>query len=285
MKNTYSSLKRNKKISSTPNQKSNKKLADSSTSHSKRPDSHSLSRNGKSIKNLDYDSKEFKNESLPKNTSISTICQELIRNRLYFNKSVMNLVEPNLEKVKLQQLLAKINDKINFDKEILLVYTHLKREEKYISSLEPLEPLFRRYSLGFERCIQIWRKKGSADSLLLMNDKLNDDANYFSSSLSQFEKLYIESNELDRMQSSHISSLNTNTGIGLNSNSVNQSYSTPFATTIKEPLFNNNSSSKLELQSESNQRSNKCYSGKLEFKSFVVYLRFGKNKNSKLFQS
>jgi hypothetical protein len=282
MKNTYSSLKRNKKVSSSPhtnatraNKKSNKKLAENSASNSKRSESQSLSRNGKSFKNLDYDSKEFKNESVFKNTGISTICQELIRNRLYFNKSVMNLIEPNLEKVKLQQLLAKINDKINFDKEILLVYTHLKREEKYISSAEPIEPLFRRYSLGFERCIQIWRKKGSADSLLLMNDKLNDEKNYFNSNLSQFEKLYIveneESNELDRMQSSYISSLNTTTGTGLNSSSINQSFSMPFGTSIKEPLLNNNSASKLDVQSESNRRNNKCYSGKLNSSLLTIY--------------
>ena len=110
-----------------------------------------------------------------------------------------------------------------------------------------------------------------------MNDKLNDEANYLNSNcLSQFEKLYIvendESNELDRMQSSYISSLNTTTGTGLNSSSINQSFSMPFGTSIKEPLLNNNSSSKLDLQSDSNRRNNKCYSGKLKLRVFLFKL-------------
>lgn len=81
----------------------------------------------------------------------------------------MNSIEPFLESIKLQQLLNSLYEKIDLDKEILLVYTHIKREETYLNSLEPLQPLFKRYSLGFERCIQIWRKKCSADSLLIFN--------------------------------------------------------------------------------------------------------------------
>ena len=98
-----------------------------------------------------------------------TICQDFIQNRLYLNKALMNSVEPYLESIKLQQMLTSLYEKIDLDKEILLVYTHIKREEPYLSSHEPLQPLFKRYSLGFERCIQIWRKKCSADSLLLCN--------------------------------------------------------------------------------------------------------------------
>jgi hypothetical protein len=78
----------------------------------------------------------------------------------------MNTVEPFLEQIKLQQILMILNDKIDLDKEILLVYAHLKQEEKYLSSNEPILPLFKRYSLGYERVIQIWRRKCSADSLL-----------------------------------------------------------------------------------------------------------------------
>lgn len=103
----------------------------------------------------------------------STICQDFIQNRLYLNKAMMNTVDKYLETIKLHQTLAELCEKIDLDKEILLVFTHLKQEEKYLSSLEPLQPLFRRYSLGFERCIQIWRRKCSADSLLLFNDRFN----------------------------------------------------------------------------------------------------------------
>ncbi len=101
----------------------------------------------------------------------STICQDFIQNRLYLNKAMMNTVDKYLETVRLHQALAEVGDKIELDKEILLVFTHLKQEEKHLSSVEPLQPLFRRYSLGFERCIQIWRRKCSADSLLLFNDR------------------------------------------------------------------------------------------------------------------
>ena len=86
----------------------------------------------------------------------------------------MNTVEKHLETIKLHQSLIELYEKIDLDKEILLVFTHLKQEEKYLSSSEPLQPLFRRYSLGFERCIQIWRRKCSADSLLLFNDRFNN---------------------------------------------------------------------------------------------------------------
>ena len=106
----------------------------------------------------------------------TTICQDFIQNRLYLNKAMMNSVDQYLETVRLHQTLADLCEKIDLDKEILLVFTHLKQEEKYLSSLEPLQPLFRRYSLGFERCIQIWRRKCSADSLLLFNDRFNSSS-------------------------------------------------------------------------------------------------------------
>ena len=84
--------------------------------------------------------------------------------------------------------------------------------------MEPLQPLFRRYSLGFERCIQIWRKKCSADSLLLFNEasaqndpfsvlNYNKSRNGFKEELDQ---LYVldssESNNLDHIQSSYAAS-------------------------------------------------------------------------------
>ena len=159
----------------------------------------------------------------------AVVCQDVIQNRLFLNKAMMNSVEPFLQSVRLQQLLTNLYEKIDLDKEILLVFTHLKREERYLSSLEPLQPLFRRYSLGFERCIQIWRRKCSADSLLLFNDKFNTACSSSSSMpttnkpgfhtannqsqrqyAEQIDKLYIvdneESNHLDQMHSSYSSS-------------------------------------------------------------------------------
>ena len=154
----------------------------------------------------------------------SSICQDFIQNRLYLNKAMMNTIEPYLEKIKLQQLLANLYEKIDLDKEILLVFTHLKREENYLNSLEPLQPLFRRYSLGFERCIQIWRKKCSADSLLLFSERINDASSFsmsdplflstFNANRNNFkqelDQLYVldcdDSTNLDRIQSSYTSS-------------------------------------------------------------------------------
>lgn len=156
----------------------------------------------------------------------NSLCQDFIQNRLYLNKAMMNSIEPFLETIKLQETLTALCEKIDLDKEILLVFTHLKREEKYLNSLEPLEPLFRRYALGFERTIQIWRKKCSADSLLLVNDKLNNslpslneitNGNYYqvstlpnSRSQQPIDQLYVLPNEdsykLDRIQSSYTSS-------------------------------------------------------------------------------
>lgn len=140
----------------------------------------------------------------------AVVCQDVIQNRLYLNKAMMNTVEPYLQTVKLQQLLNSLYEKIDLDKEILLVFTHLKREERHLSSVEPLLPLFRRYSLGFERCIQIWRRKCSADSLLLFNDRLNGTSSKCKEYQQQLDKLYIvdneESNQLNQLHSSYSSS-------------------------------------------------------------------------------
>ncbi|RNA21643.1 hypothetical protein BpHYR1_040813 [Brachionus plicatilis] len=99
----------------------------------------------------------------------STICQDYVQNRLFLNKSLMNSIEPFLQTVRVEKMMDNLMEKINLDKEILL------REDTYLTSLEPLQPLFKRYSLGFERCIQIWRKKCSADQLLLYNNPSNYD--------------------------------------------------------------------------------------------------------------
>lgn len=121
-----------------------------------------------------YDTNGYNSTQKKNIVSASTICQDFIQNRLYLNKAMMNSVEPYLESIKLQQLLNSLYEKIDLDKEILLVFTHIKREETHLNSLEPLQPLFKRYSLGFERCIHIWRKKCSGDSLLLFNDSFVD---------------------------------------------------------------------------------------------------------------
>lgn len=105
----------------------------------------------------------------------SIICQDFVQNRLYLNKSLMNSIEPYLQTVRVEKMMDNLMEKINLDKEILLVFSHLKREDTYLTSREPLQPLFKRYSLGFERCIQIWRKKCSADQLLIYNSPSNYD--------------------------------------------------------------------------------------------------------------
>jgi hypothetical protein len=218
------------KIGSKTTPKTTKKLTNSSsTSSVKKKATSSTPRNQEaslSASEIDRlaDSEKTNNQnenSSPSNDKLfkpSSICQDFIQNRLYLNKAMMNTIEPFLEKIKLQQLLNNFYEKIDLDKEILLVFTHLKREEKYISSVEPLQPLFRRYSLGFERCIQIWRKKCSADSLLLFNEEraqndpfsvlnYNKSRNGFKEELDQ---LYVldssESNNLDHIQSSYAAS-------------------------------------------------------------------------------
>ena len=140
----------------------------------KRSNSSSNRSNNENNNNIELTAKSTLNLSATSFLYSSTICQDFIQNRLYLNKSMMNSIEPLIQPIKLQQLIASLYEKIEADKEILLVYTHLKREEKHLNTLEPLQPLFRRYSLGFERVIQIWRKKCSADSLLLANNNTNN---------------------------------------------------------------------------------------------------------------
>jgi hypothetical protein len=197
------------------NENEDKSLKTSSTKTvQKRSESVKTNRNrDQSSENVNTDSGAI---AAGTTTTMAVVCQDVIQNRLYLNKSMMNSVEPYLQTIKLEQLLNNLYEKIDLDKEILLVFTHLKREEKHLSSIEPLQPLFRRYSLGFERCIQIWRRKCSADSLLLFNDKFNSSSNNNNSNskskqyIQQLDKLYIvdneESDQLDQLHSSYSSS-------------------------------------------------------------------------------
>lgn len=137
---------------------------------------------------------------------------------------MMNSIEPFLETIKLQELLDSFYEKIDVDKEILLVFTYLKKEEKFLDAWDSLEPLFRRYSLGFERCIRIWRKKCSADSLLLANDRLGGKSASadIRNTMQPLEQLYIldsdESNQLDRINASFHSSAVAAAVINANAN-------------------------------------------------------------------
>jgi hypothetical protein len=59
--------------------------------------------------------------------SLSTVCQSFVQHRLYLNKAMMNVIEPHLNTVKLNEILTDLLEKIDLDKEILLVFTHLKK--------------------------------------------------------------------------------------------------------------------------------------------------------------
>jgi hypothetical protein len=63
-------------------------------------------------------------------SSLSTVCQSFIQHRLYLNKAMMNVIEPYLNTVKLNTILSDLVEKIDLDKEILLVFTHLKKGSK-----------------------------------------------------------------------------------------------------------------------------------------------------------
>lgn len=166
--NDSNSSSKKQKRNSTSNDRVNKIKSETNGTPGK---SRSESVSNIKLKNQETNEKENLKEIENKSfVNSSTICQDFIQNRLYLNKAMMNAIEPHLEMVKLQQMLESLYEKIDLDKEILLVFTHLKREENYLNSLEPLQPLFKRYSLGFERCIQIWRKKCSADSLLMIDE-------------------------------------------------------------------------------------------------------------------
>lgn len=95
------------------------------------------------------------------------LCQSYIQTRLFLNKSLMNSIETHLKSIKIHHILENVNKKIELDKEILLVYSNIKHEEKHLRPNEPLQPFLKRYSLGYERVIQIWRKKCSADNLFI----------------------------------------------------------------------------------------------------------------------
>ena len=111
--------------------------------------------------------------NIDKNLNNTICCQDYIQYRLFLNKSLLNTIEAFINEIKLNKIIENLDEKIKLDKEILLIYSHIKREEKYLNSYEPLQPLFRRYSLGYERVIQIWRKKCFADTLVILNTNLN----------------------------------------------------------------------------------------------------------------
>ncbi|CAF1338309.1 unnamed protein product [Didymodactylos carnosus] len=94
-----------------------------------------------------------------------------VQTRLFNHKSILNVVEPFLSKPKLFHIINSLNEKVNVDKEILLVYSHIKTQEKQITTNNALLPLFKRYALAYERIIQLWRKV--SDSTLI--DDCADD--------------------------------------------------------------------------------------------------------------
>ncbi|CAF1130040.1 unnamed protein product [Didymodactylos carnosus] len=94
-----------------------------------------------------------------------------VQTRLLTHKSLLNVVEPFLSKTKLFNIIDSLNEKVNVDKEILLAYSHIKTQEKQITTNDALLPLFKRYALAYERIIQLWRKV--SDSTLI--DDCPDD--------------------------------------------------------------------------------------------------------------
>ncbi|CAF0832819.1 unnamed protein product, partial [Didymodactylos carnosus] len=94
-----------------------------------------------------------------------------VQTRLFNHKSILNVVEPFLSKPKLFHIINSLNEKVNVDKEILLAYSHIKTQEKQITTNDALLPLFKRYALAYERIIQLWRKV--SDSTLI--DDCADD--------------------------------------------------------------------------------------------------------------
>ena len=62
--------------------------------------------------------------------SNSAVCQNFIQHRLYLNKAMMNVIEPYLITIKLKDVLTGLYENIDLDKEILLVFTHLKKGKK-----------------------------------------------------------------------------------------------------------------------------------------------------------
>jgi hypothetical protein len=127
------------------------------------------SENLANLKESETNSNDDNNKEIKPDSQNTICCQDYIQHRIFLNKSLLNTIESFINEIKLNKIVANLSEKIKMDKEILLIFSHIKREEKYINSYEPLQPLFRRYSLGYERVIQIWRKKCCGDNLVILN--------------------------------------------------------------------------------------------------------------------
>ncbi len=220
---------------------------------------------------------------------MSSICHSFIQNRLYMNKAMMNVIEPYLIKIKIQDILSDLYEKVDLDKEILLVFTHLKKEEQHLSSFEALQPLFKRYALGYERCIQIWRKKCYADNLIINNfTKLNtadfdpDEYEDLNEVLPNRNILAGSNLALDRIQSindkhKQYSTFNNNNYGSLRSNRTVTS-GTGASTLINnqdngsQSILNSNFTLNLlnnifdEMNGQNNNKNQRYFSGKFRFK-------------------
>jgi hypothetical protein len=153
-------------------------------------------------------------------TQKTICCQDYVQHRLFLNKSLLNTIESLINEIKLNKIVENLGEKIKLDKEILLIYSHIKREEKYLNSYEPLQPLFRRYSLGYERVIQIWRKKCCADTLISLSTNLNQ---MFSSNINPHDlssNYQLQSSYNDFNESQKIMSINESVIIPNQSNSL-----------------------------------------------------------------
>ena len=165
--------------------------------------------NPKEFKLNSVNSNNYELKSDTQNTN-TTCCQDFIQHRIFLNKSLLNTIESNINEIKLTKIVENLDEKIKLDKEILLIFSHIKREEKYLNSFEPLQPLFRRYSLGYERVIQIWRKKCCGDNLIILNSGFHRMFSTNSANLNsdhQVKLPYDEFNKEEKKISTNISGL------------------------------------------------------------------------------
>lgn len=81
-----------------------------------------------------------------------------IQERLYFNQCFFTTLQPNRRRGNLSELLELLKERIRGDKEVLVIFAHVRKWNKTISDSESVEPWLRRYQHGVDSAIALLKE-------------------------------------------------------------------------------------------------------------------------------
>lgn len=90
--------------------------------------------------------------------------QTEVQDRLIKNKSLLNAVEPAASNTLLSRLLKILEDRIEYDKDVLFYFSELKKESKDLPQNAIVAALFQRFSNAYTKVLEILKEVSDEDS-------------------------------------------------------------------------------------------------------------------------